>query len=511
MTLLTPGLALLAAGIGVPALILLHVLRLRRLPQRVPTTLLWRRSVQDLEANVPFQRLRVSWLFALQMLALLCAALAAGQPISRSNDLASSLVLVLDTRARMRAVVDPAPPLPEKVPVTFSEKVTGTFSGDDSASLGAASPMTRFDSAKQRARAILQQRTNADTRVHLVAARATPGLIASGSPGAIRDALDRLVDSDEPGDAAAAMTLAAEVAPDGEIIWIGDERGDRADNIGIAILSAQPSAREPGMVDVLIGAVNAGTEAVDAPLIITLAGTTQGARVLRLPAAAERPGELGRATLLLRVPSQPGALLEARLQARDALPLDDSAALRFAPPTPIRVAFMAPDTAAAERSPLRALLSVMDSVRVEQHPCTAPREALAGFDLIVADGCMPSVIATAGIETPWLVFARDDASTRWRAGVPGTARAHPLMVGVPPLMVDVTQDAVASVAPGAAAAASLPPGAIPLLVDGDDISAFIDPRGPGVRFRFPLAATDWPADPSWVMTMQNAVQWLVGR
>lgn len=498
MTFLTPGLAILAAGIGVPALVLLHVLRLRRVPQRVPSTLLWRRSVQDLEANVPFQRLRVSLLFVLQMLALICAALAAGQPLLRGHEAPASLAIVLDTRARMGALEREGPAPSEKGTAPFSEDRTAPFS-----------PISRFERAKERARAAIRDRASAETQVHLIAARATPGLVASGSTGAILDALERMSPSDEPGDADAAMALAAEVAPDGELLWVGDAAGAREDNIGITVLSAQRSAREPGTVDVLVSAINSGSEPVDASLIVTIDGATQAARVLRIPAAAARPGELGRATAMLRVPEQPGALLEARLASNDALAIDDRAAMRFAPPTPIRVAFLTSDDSGAELSPLLALLSVMDSVRVERFPCNTTREALPRSDLIVADGCVPAVLASPDLTTPWLVFARSDAGAsadtlRRRGVVLGGARSHPVLQGVPALTVDV---ALPSVASGTDA---LPPGAIPLLADRDEVLAFIDARAPGVRFLFPLSATDWPADPSWVMTMQNIVQWLVG-
>jgi|GEM_PF-2947785 len=552
MTFLTPGLALLAAGIGVPSLILLHVLRLRRLPQRVPSTLLWRRSVQDLEANVPFQRLRFSLLFLLQMLALLCAALAAGQPVLRSDEAPSTLVIVLDARARTRASVESTPPvaLANSDAVAAATNAAVPTEGGAIASRAAApvpAPVSRFDRAKARARAVIEDRAGSETQVHLIVARATPGLIASGSSGAVLDALERLRFTDEPGDADAAMALAAELAADGEILWVGDARGDRQDNVGLTILSAQRSVREPGTVDVLVSAVNSGSLEVDAPLIVTLDGATHAARVLRLPAAAERPGDPGRATVLLRVPETPGALLDARLALDDALPLDDRAALRFAPATPIRVAFIAPDDRTADASPLRALLSLMEAVQIERLPCDAPSEALDGFDLIVADGCAPRAITTAGFKTPWLVYAASPARaengaasgsgnsagnidgagntlvTRWRTIVPGAARAHPVMQGVPPLSVDVytSGDAPGSTPGGAsgapagapiqgAADAALPTGAIALLADRDHVLAYIDPRAPGVRFRFPLTATDWPADPSWVMAMQNAVQWLVG-
>jgi len=383
--------------------------------------------------------------------------------------------------------------------------------------------------------------------VHLVVAQATPGLAASGSPGAIAEALDRVTPTDEPGDAAEAMALATQIAPGAEIHWVGDARGHAEANVGITMLSAQRSPREPGTVDVLVAAVNSGTLAVEVPLIVTLDGATMAARAIRIPEAAERPGEPGRASALLRVPERPGALLEARIVTNDALPLDDVAGLRFAPAAPIRVAFAAGDAAAAERSPVPALLNVMDGVRVEPRTCdelaarsgpSAATTALDGIDLIITEGCVPIVAGDGAAAQapdgapapPWIVFAWDDAprsaatgaeatgaggggaasSARrepetFRPVISGAARAHPVMQGVPTFTFDVTAP------PAAHFDGELPRGAVPLLVDRDAVLAYVDPRGPGIRFRFPLSATDWSAQPSWVMAMQNAVQWLVGQ
>jgi len=81
MTLLAPADAIVAAAVGGLLLVLLYILRLRRRPLRVSSILHWPKAVVDAQANEPFQRLRPSWLMALQAAALALLSLAAGRPV----------------------------------------------------------------------------------------------------------------------------------------------------------------------------------------------------------------------------------------------------------------------------------------------------------------------------------------------------------------------------------------------------------------------------------------------
>lgn len=96
--------ALLALAPLGALIVLLYLLRLRRREVTVPSTLLWRRAAQDVQANVPFQRLRRSLLLLLQLLALLLLVLCLGGPYVLSRSTAGhSLVLVLDASGSMKA------------------------------------------------------------------------------------------------------------------------------------------------------------------------------------------------------------------------------------------------------------------------------------------------------------------------------------------------------------------------------------------------------------------------
>jgi len=99
----TTPLALLGL-LFVPAVVAMYLLKLRREERPVPSTLLWHRLVADVEANAPWQRLRRSLLFLLQLLLVIVLVLLAARPfLERPAGLARDIVLVVDTSASMGA------------------------------------------------------------------------------------------------------------------------------------------------------------------------------------------------------------------------------------------------------------------------------------------------------------------------------------------------------------------------------------------------------------------------
>jgi hypothetical protein len=94
-----------AAILGVPVgIIILYFLKLRRRPIQVPSTLLWRRSLEDLHVNSLFQRLRRNLLLFLQLLAVGLAIFALlGPRMKGSATLGQRYVLTIDESASMAA------------------------------------------------------------------------------------------------------------------------------------------------------------------------------------------------------------------------------------------------------------------------------------------------------------------------------------------------------------------------------------------------------------------------
>jgi hypothetical protein len=183
VTFLAPAAAFLA--LTLPAIVALYFLRIRRPTRIVPALHLWPDQVRDRQANVPWQRLRFSWLLLLQLLAAAVLVAAAVQPVlSAGTSLARHSVVLLDVSASMQAR-DVQP--------------------------------TRLDEAKKEIGTIIDQLGPQD-RMTLVAVGPTPRIVASvvGDRDALHRAVNDLGPSNGAADLSAALTLAAGLVTPGD-------------------------------------------------------------------------------------------------------------------------------------------------------------------------------------------------------------------------------------------------------------------------------------------------------
>ncbi len=282
MTFLSPWTIALAAGLTLPPLIALYFLKLKRNVKLVPSTLLWKRAVEDLHVNSPFQRLKNSLLLLLQLLLLVLGVLALGKPMLETAPFhRDALILLIDQSASMgvveadgrsrlqrakdeaRRCVDNLADGGQAMVIAFCDRATVVSSFDtDKAALG-----RKIDSIEQ-----TQSSTSLREAVSLAEAYAQTMIIGGEQVGA-----------DVPPDVA---------APPAKVFLFTDGRiedaqrtalerfevedvtvhkiGARGDNVGILAMDARRNYERPEFLEVAATVANFGDQpqTVDAVLYV---------------------------------------------------------------------------------------------------------------------------------------------------------------------------------------------------------------------------------------------------
>ena len=445
MTWLTPALAGIAAAIAVPSLVLLYFLKLRRQDVEISSTLLWKKAVQDLQANAPFQKLRKNILLLLQLLALAAILIALGQPQIEGERVASGRhAIVIDRGASMR-----------------------TLDGVDED----GSPISRLDEAKRRAIEFIETlrepgvlgMSEAD-RAMVVAFDSTAEMvqpfttdkrllreaIESIEPSDAQSRLDeplRLVRAQAPLQAPPAEVEgeAAEPLPGsvGTIHVFSDGRpegGESVDlhaedeiefvslgqretgNVGITAIDARRQLRQPEDVSIIVGVQSTSREERGVAVELLIDGTTAAARRIVLPAATvEQRGDGDAEAVEVITPTTSGvefqvrrpgsAMIEARLTDAvsggrpDAFDRDDRAWVVLPGAKRLRLALVTRGSLV-----LSEALSALPVERVEVFTPEAFGSIDAPFDrfdVVVLDGWLPDAPQGSDLGLPpgsWLVF-----------------------------------------------------------------------------------------------------------
>jgi Ca-activated chloride channel family protein len=117
-------------GLFLPAVIILYLLKLKRIDIPIASTLLWRKSLEDLKANTPFQKLKKNLLMYLQLAIIALLTLAAARPVLRLGGLeGQSFIVLIDNSASMSAT-DVSPSRLEQAKRTAIDLVNDMSVGD---------------------------------------------------------------------------------------------------------------------------------------------------------------------------------------------------------------------------------------------------------------------------------------------------------------------------------------------------------------------------------------------
>ena len=408
--LLSPGFAAIAGAVAVPSLLVLYFLKLRRREMPVSSTFLWRKAVQDLQVNAPFQRIRRNLLLLLQMLALLALIVALARPVANYTPGAGKLsVILIDRSASMSAtdgaggqtrleqakrdaddLVDGMATGGQAAVIAFDDApdVVQTFTGDTQLlkrAINGVQPTDRRTKLKlayqlagaQAAHIAEQNRSNVKPTVYLL------------SDGRVEDASDLSLDGD------------LKYQPIGT---------DQAGNVAVVALDAKRNYDNPVHVEVFAGLANYGPKPVATDVRLTVDGKV--AKVAGVQLAPERwndpawvaahPGEkdpafIPRSNVQFTDIEMPTAgVLGVELVPRhdDLLAADDSAAVVVPPPKALTVLLVTEshDDPYLERA--FAAMNLRDSqvMLAEDYEDKQP----ANFDVIIFDRVTPHFMPPGG-------------------------------------------------------------------------------------------------------------------
>lgn len=517
MSFLTPIAALIAAGITVPILVAMYFLKLRRRQMVVSTTLLWKKAIQDLQVNAPFQKLRRNLLLLLQLIILAALLLAFARPTLRATAQPGQRVVILIDHSGSMSATDVSPTRLDEAKRAAIELVDNLETGANAMVVSFADrprALTRFISDPGRLRSAIR------------------GIEPTDQPGRLAEALRVIEPEALEAEASDGSPLAVYVLSDGKVQMPADEtlalRGaeltfikmgaDEPDNVGIVAFSARRDFEKPRVVQVFARLQNSGPNPVSTNLTLSLEGQIAQVQPVELAGDSAR-------SMQFDFVAPGAAMVELRHDHADALATDDVARIMLAPAKRLRVLLVGQPNAYIERG-LKAA-GVRDMVRMSgekyenQNPellrsggwdaagvdMAVSDTSSEGFDVIVFDGYSPrsvppvsSLSFNAAPPIPGLAIRASSPESPEAESILDWSRDDPLMRYV------VLDDVVLS-RPGRLV---LPDEAAVLAtgVSGPILAELPGEGGRHVVASFDVLNTNWPLYVSFPVFLNNAVQTL---
>lgn len=461
MTWATPTLAIIAAAFAVPTLIILYFLKLRRRDVEISSTLLWKKAIQDLQANAPFQRLRRNLLLFLQLLVLAAAILALAQPQMMSQRTTGELkIFMIDRSASMNALdgqpdttrnisrLDRAKEL--AIEEVDAMREAGLF-GDQKAD---QAMVIAFDTSA----VVVQQFTSDKDTLRAAIRSIKPGQGPSALGEAMQLAksrkpprifLDNAGDETETGTPTPVEGLTA--GPPQQIHIFSDGRLRDADrvvpaaedavffhalgeqtarNIGITAVRAERSYENPVALTVFASIESTDSVPRDVDVELRVDGVPVATRRVRVPASVATAAvtsdatsrEEGEPTAARPAPGATGiafpfqlaqgALVEVRLitgddAASNVLEADDRGYLIVPPARQTAVAVVSQNDVFLSEALGGMPLSRLDSLTPAQYQAKLADGTAAEYDVVLLDRYLPPTSTGRGEPLPpgrWLVF-----------------------------------------------------------------------------------------------------------
>ncbi len=416
MNWLTPLTGLYLAAAVIPPLIILYFLKLRRRPQAISTTLLWKRSIEDLRANAPFQKLRKSLLLFLQLLALLLLAFSVMQPqIQAGQQKGGKVVMLIDNSASMTStnVTTPGKDATrlDEAKRRAKEKIEAMYGGGLWASTSAetmiivfsdrAEVLTRFTSSKQQLLAAIDRitPTHGQTQIAeaLKLARAyTTNVNPDQVDRPIADPANLVLYSD------GNISDLKEQVLRGESLNYNAIGTQEADNVAITTISVERPYDRQNAVEVFVALENFNKAKTACDIQLSVDDHARAVQAATVDAATVDAvtNELipGRANVVFTPFDQPrGVVIQVANLRKDDLAADNVAHVVVPPPRRLRVGLVVADRS---RSIVRRALEGMKFERLEmmspqQYESVAAQASGStseNYDVIVLDNYKPSTM-----------------------------------------------------------------------------------------------------------------------
>ena len=518
-----------AAALAIPALLLLYFLKLRRKEIDVSSTLLWRKAIQDLQVNAPFQKLRRNLLLFLQMLILLALLLALSRPVVNHRPGMGKLAVILIDRSASMSAAD----------------IKGK---------------TRLEEAKRRAKEMIDT-LDKDGSAMVIAFDDSAEIVRAFTSD--RAMLRNAIDSIKPTDRLSKLKLAFQLAEAKAASFNPEQRGplgpkpevrlysdgrvvdanelslryadlkyekigtNEAENLAIVSLSAKRNYERPSELQVFVRLANYGPMPTTAVIQLSVDGLVIPGGIKRdlllIPerwSVAEREKAEKEQKLVIRDGAEfrfdlmKGAAVKVELkeQANDVLAADDSAQIVVPPPRTLKVLMVSKGgNFWLEKFLESANLKEPKTIGPEayEQKMKDPQAVASESDVIIFDRYQPKALPPAGnfiyfgavppesklkavVENGVPVMLKDQTVLDWERGHPMLRHLNLRFLAAESLRLLVPPDAQ-------------------VLVEGDKgplVVLYRDERNTHLVLSFDIGESTWPLAASFPIFMDNALQYL---
>lgn len=523
MTWLTPWTGLILAGALVPPLVALYFLKLRRKASAVPSTLLWKRSVEDIRANAPFQRLRMNLLLILQLLLLAIVAFALAQPRMDIGAAAGGRTVLLIDRSASMGATDLAKGTTrfDEAKRRAKERVEKQFAGGFFAAAPGEIMVVAFSDSAEVVQPFTRSKADALRAIDRI--ELGDGGSTLSEALALSRAYTTVTNPDDP-NAVAAAPATYELYSDGRIADLGAQSlrpGEElvfqvtgrvdASNLGIEGIAAERSVTDPGLMQIFVTLRNDGPEPVESELQLAVDGAVRWVTPspVRVAGGAVDP-QLGvwrpgtqRFTFPPIIQPRAGAI-SVEVMRVDSLPVDNLADVAVSAPRRLKLATVGALNFATNNVIQAIPVEKLETLTAEEFAARSSTAGGSEFDVVVANA--------AALPTPlppgrYLVFGvpagvegLNPYAEKLGLSVRSLRGDHPILRAVN--MDDLLVTKATAFAPTSDVEQIIEAAETPL--------AAIVRRGPvqAVVVGFDPLDSNWPFQRGFVTFLANAVEWL---